>query len=243
MTKIQELKDLLQESTHLAFFGGAGVSTESGIPDFRSANGIFQQATNRLVAPEEVLSKPFFATYPSEFFDFYFKYLVYEEAQPNTCHHFLASLENKGQRVSVITQNVDNLHEQAGSQEVYHLHGKSADNYCLQCGRHYDLADLHADDQGIPRCPEDNGIVRPNIVLYGETLPESDVTGAIQALQEADLLIVAGTSLMVYPAASFLGYYQGKQMVVINKSPITVPYSNALVFQTSLGEVIQALED
>lgn len=241
MDKIETLKDWIKHAHHIAFFGGAGVSTESGIPDFRSAEGIYNQPTGQHLSAEMIISAPFFNQDPKTFFDFYFDNLVFPNVSPNTTHKYLRHLEQEGKRVSVITQNIDSLHEQAGSQEVYHLHGSIGDNYCLTCGKHYTLDELEKDADGIPRCPEDQGIVRPAITLYGEQLPEADVTGAIMSLRSADLLIVAGTSLQVYPAAGFIDEFHGDKVAVINQTAIPMHRPNQLVFQSKLGDVMKEL--
>lgn len=241
MDKIETLKDWIKHAQHIVFFGGAGVSTESGIPDFRSAEGIYNQPTGQHLSAEMIISAPFFNQDPKTFFDFYFDNLVFPNVSPNTTHKYLRHLEQEGKRVSVITQNIDSLHEQAGSQEVYHLHGSVGDNYCLTCGKHYTLDELEKDADGIPRCPEDQGIVRPAITLYGEQLPEADVTGAIMSLRSADLLIVAGTSLQVYPAAGFIDEFHGDKVAVINQTAIPMHRPNQLVFQSKLGDVMKEL--
>lgn len=241
--KIQKFKDMIKDSQKIVFFGGAGVSTESGIPDFRSADGIFMQETGHEYSPEQVISHSFFQLYPKVYFDFHFDKLVYPEAQPNLAHTFLVDLEKQGYDVSVVTQNIDGLHQKAGSTKVFELHGTVYDNYCLSCGRRFKVDELVKDDQGIPRCPDDNGIVRPDIVMYEEGLDQTTIMGAIQAIREADMLIVAGTSLIVYPAASFVDYFHGKHMVVINKTPIRVSRSDVLVFEDSISNIFGALAD
>lgn len=239
--KIQSFQEMLSQSHKIVFFGGAGVSTESGIPDFRSANGIFMEETGHAFTPEQVISHSFFLKYPKIYFDFHFEKLVYPQAKPNLAHQFLVDLENKGYDVSVVTQNIDGLHQMAGSKKVYELHGTVYNNYCLDCGRTYSVDTLQKDSEGIPRCPEDGGIVRPDIVMYEEGLDQTTIMGAIQAIKEADMLIVAGTSLIVYPAASFVDYFNGKHMVVINKTPIRVSRPDALVFEDSISHVFQQI--
>lgn len=236
---IQDFKKAIEDSQRIVFFGGAGVSTESGIPDFRSANGIFMQETHSHYRPEEVISAGFFEQYPQVYFDFHFDKLVYPKAQPNPGHRFMAQLEQTGKDVTIVTQNIDGLHQKAGSSRVYELHGTVLDNYCLTCGKHYRLDDLEKDAQGIPRCPIDGGIVRPNIVMYGEGLDPETLTGAIRAIAQADLLIVAGTSLVVYPAAGLIDYFRGDHLVVINKTPLRGIRQDAIVFEDSLSHIFK----
>lgn len=176
------------------------------------------------------------------YFDFHFKHLVYADAEPNDGHKFIANLEKTGKHISVVTQNIDELHQKAGSTEVYELHGTVFDNYCLTCGQHYPLNELMFDSAGIPRCPKDNGIVRPNIVMYEEQLDEKTIAGAISVISQAELLIVLGTSLLVYPAASFVQYFSGKQLVVINRTPLQLSNKqNILVFEDSIDNVFGQL--
>lgn len=240
--KLQAFQRQLAASKKVVFFGGAGVSTASGIPDFRSATGLFMQATGKNFTAEEIISRSFFERYPEEFFEFYFDKLIYPEAKPNLAHEFLVELEKAGKDVTVVTQNIDGLHQKAGSQRVLELHGTVLDNYCLLCDRHYSLEELTRDEKGIPRCKEDHGIVRPDIVLYEEGLNQQTIEAAITAIEEADMLIVAGTSLIVYPAAGLINYFKGKHFVVINKTPIHTYLPNALVFESTLNEVFGRME-
>lgn len=240
--KLQAFQRQLAASNKVVFFGGAGVSTASGIPDFRSATGLFMQATGKNFTAEEIISRSFFERYPEEFFEFYFDKLIYPEAKPNLAHEFLVELEKAGKDVTVVTQNIDGLHQKAGSQRVLELHGTVLDNYCLLCDRHYSLEELTRDEKGIPRCKEDHGIVRPDIVLYEEGLNQQTIEAAITAIEEADMLIVAGTSLIVYPAAGLINYFKGKHFVVINKTPIHTYLPNALVFESTLNEVFGRME-
>ena len=239
MDQIQAFEKALKESHKITFFGGAGVSTESGIPDFRSANGIFMQETGHEYSPEQVISHSFFQVFPKAYFDFHFDKLVYPDAKPNLAHTFLVNLEKSGYDVSVVTQNIDGLHQMAGSSKVFELHGTVYENYCLTCGQTYLVDELTKDDQGIPRCSKDQGIVRPNIVMYEEGLNQETIIGAIEAISQADMLIVAGTSLIVYPAASFINYFKGKHLVVINKTPIRVHRSDALIFEDRISNVFR----
>lgn len=240
--RIQQFKQALNDSKKIVFFGGAGVSTESGIPDFRSANGIFMQETNSEFSPEQIISHSFFKRYPKHYFDFHFDKLVYPDAQPNLAHTFLRTLEDSGKDVTVVTQNIDGLHQLAGSSNVLELHGTVINNYCLECNENYSLKDLILDEQGIPRCPNDGGIVRPDIVMYEEALDANTIESAIQAIRSADMLIVAGTSLSVYPAAGFVDLFQGKYLVVINKTPLRKVREDAIVFEDSINNVFNKIQ-
>lgn len=238
--KIQQFKEELDKSQKIVFFGGAGVSTDSGIPDFRSAEGLFMQETGTEVTPEEMISHTFYKRYPKAFFNYYFENLVFDEAQPNVAHSFLKELEDNGKDVSIVTQNIDGLHQKAGSTKIYELHGTTIRNYCTECHTYYENSELTLDEDGIPRCEKDDAIVRPDIVLYEEGLDQEVVQKAVQALTEADMLIIAGTSLVVYPAAGLIDYFNGDSLVVVNKTPIRVP-ENALVFEDAISTVLAQL--
>lgn len=239
-SKIEQFKNQIEQSQKIAFFGGAGVSTESGIPDFRSAEGLYMKDTGRLISAEEMVSHTFYKRYPKEFFAYYFENLVYEDAEPNLAHIFLKELEDQGKEVHIITQNIDGLHQKAGSSNVYELHGSVLRNYCTKCGAVYNLAELQLDEAGLPRCPNDQAIVRPDVVLYEETLDQRVVDEAISHIQTADMLIIAGTSLIVYPAAGLIHYFSGDYLVAINKTPIRVP-EDTLVFEDSISSVFKQL--
>lgn len=239
--KIKQFRNELNESDKIVFFGGAGVSTASGIPDFRSASGLFMQSTGKTYSAEEIISRSFFERNPEEFFDFYFDKLIYPDAKPNLAHSFLADLEKRGKDITIITQNIDGLHQQAGSQNVLELHGSVLKNYCLTCRKSYPLNELVRDKNGVPRCQEDSGIVRPEIVLYEEGLNQATIEATISAIEEADMLIVAGTSLIVYPAAGLINYFKGKYLVVINKTPIQTNLANALIFEAALNDVFSQM--
>ncbi|AMB99174.1 NAD-dependent deacetylase [Aerococcus urinaehominis] len=241
MDKIKCFSQYIDQADQIVFFTGAGMSTASGIPDFRSAGGLFMEQLGGSYRPEEIVSHDFFSRYPQAYFTYHFDKLVYPEAQPNLGHRFIADLEDQGKQISVVTQNIDGLHQQAGSHHVFELHGTVLDNYCLTCGRHYRLDQLEKDQEGVPRCPSDGGIVRPNIVLYQENLPEQTVKGAVAAISQADLLVVLGTSLQVYPAAGFLNYFQGDHLVVVNKSPLSLDRPGLLVFEDSIENVFSQL--
>ena len=232
------LKKWIEESDNIVFFGGAGVSTESGIPDFRSEGGIFQAINEYGVRPEVILSHTFFVQNPEVFFKYYKKTLLYPDAKPNDCHKALAKLEEMGKLKAVITQNIDDLHQRAGSKNVLELHGTLYKNYCVKCGKTFDL-DYVTADEGITRCDACGGIVRPDVVLYEEGLDGDTMYQSVDYISKADLLIVGGTSLNVYPAAGLLNYYRGNKLVLVNKS--TTPYDNkaALVIAENIGEVFK----
>lgn len=242
--KLKQLKKWIDESENIVFFGGAGVSTESGIPDFRSEGGIFQAINEYGVRPEVILSHTFFMQNPEVFFQYYKKTLLYPDAKPNDCHKALAKLEEMGKLKAVVTQNIDDLHQRAGSKNVLELHGTLYQNYCMKCGKKFDLDYVTADD-GITRCDACGGIVRPDVVLYEEGLDQETIYKSVDYISKADLLIVGGTSLNVYPAAGLLNYYRGNKLVLVNKS--ATPYDNkaALVIAENIGEVFRKviLED
>lgn len=242
--KWKQLKKWIDESDNIVFFGGAGVSTESGIPDFRSEGGIFQAINEYGVRPEVILSHTFFLQNPEVFFQYYKKTLLYPDAKPNDCHKALAKLEAMGKLKAVVTQNIDDLHQRAGSKNVLELHGTLYKNYCMKCGKKFDLDYVTADD-GITRCDACGGIVRPDVVLYEEGLDQETIYKSVDYISKADLLIVGGTSLNVYPAAGLLNYYRGNKLVLVNKS--ATPYDNkaALVIAENIGEVFRKviLED
>ena len=238
MAKIKELNRMISESNKIVFFGGAGVSTESGIPDFRSADGIYMM--DYKYPPEEIISRSFFNAHPKEFFEFYKKYFYYPNAKPNITHQKLAELENKGKLSAVVTQNIDGLHTAAGSKIVYELHGSVLRNYCMKCHKFYDISYIVNSD-GIPKC-ECGGIVKPDVVLYEEQLDEKCIVGAVNAIEDADMLIVAGTSLRVYPAAGFIRYFRGKNLVLINKEATDMDGLFGLVINEKLGDVMSKIE-
>lgn len=236
--KWKQLQQWIKESDNIVFFGGAGVSTESGIPDFRSENGIFQAMNEYGVRPEVILSHTFFVQNPEVFFKYYKKTLLYPDAKPNDCHKALAKLEEMGKLKAVITQNIDDLHQRAGSKNVLELHGTLYKNYCTKCGKQFDLEYVTA-AEGITRCDACGGIVRPDVVLYEEGLDQETIYQSVEFISKADLLIVGGTSLNVYPAAGLLNYYRGNKLVLVNKS--ATPYDNkaALVIAENIGEVFR----
>ena len=212
---IDKLKEMIRESRRIVEFTGAGISVPSGIPDFRSANGIYQQKLNRTYSPEEMVSHSFLMAHPEEFYQFYREKMLFPDAEPNAAHRWFAALE-KDHDVTIVTQNIDGLHEKAGSTKVLNLHGSVHENYCLGCGRKYPMKAVF-EAEGVPRC-RCNGMIRPNVVLYEEALDERVIEKTVDAIRKADMLIVVGTSLVVYPAASFVRYYSGDRLVLINLS-------------------------
>ncbi|MDR1798145.1 MAG: NAD-dependent protein deacylase [Clostridiales Family XIII bacterium] len=251
MSEIKQLKGLIDKATRIVFFGGAGVSTESGIPDFRSEKGLYKAKQEYGRSPEEMISHSFFVREPEIFYDYYKKNLIYPDAQPNAAHLGIAALEGAGKDVRVVTQNIDGLHTAAGSTHVYELHGSVLRNYCLKCGAKYDLAYImdpaHCVPPGggeaghVPYCEKCGGMVRPDVVLYEEGLDDATVKGAVDAIAKADLLIVGGTSLVVYPAAGFLNYYHGKDLVLINLTATSADRMATLAIREPIGEVFAAL--
>lgn len=236
--KIFELREIIKESENIVFFGGAGVSTASNIPDFRSAKGLYSMRLKRDFTPEELVSHTFFVQYPEDFFDFYKEHLVYPDAKPNDCHKALAKLEEIGKLKAVITQNIDGLHQAAGSKKVYELHGSVHRNYCVSCGEFYDGKYVRECD-GVPKCCKCGGVVKPDVVLYEEALDDNVVSGAVSAIMKADTLIVGGTSLIVYPAAGLIRYFQGKNLVLINMSATSADGAADLVIRDDIARVMK----
>lgn len=237
MEKLEKLKQWIGESQRIVFFGGAGVSTESGIPDFRSADGLYSQKFD--YPPETIISHSFYRRNPEYFFRFYREKMLPLGFEPNVTHRKLAQWEREGKLTAVVTQNIDGLHQKAGSQKVYELHGSVLRNYCTRCRRSYP-AEFIRDAKGVPRC-SCGGIVKPDVVLYEEGLDQSTVENSIRAIASADLLIVAGTSLTVYPAAGFLRYYAGNHLVLINRDETPYDHMANLVMHESLGSVFAEL--
>ena len=235
--KIKKLKSLIEESNNIVFFGGAGVSTESGIPDFRSKDGLYNQKYD--FPPETILSHTFFMRNTDEFYRFYKEKMNSLKYEPNITHLKLTELEQKGKLKAIITQNIDGLHQKAGSKTVYELHGSVLRNYCMKCNKFYDATYIF-NSEGIPKC-ECGGIIKPDVVLYEEGLDDETIINSINAIAKADLLIVGGTSLMVHPAAGLINYFQGKNMVLINKD--STPYDSIanLVINESLGKVFKEI--
>ena len=238
MDKIEELARIIRNSQNIVFFGGAGVSTESGIPDFRSSNGIYNIELNQHFTAEQLASHTMFERYPEQFFDFYKKYLIYPDARPNVAHDYLVHLEKTGKLKAIVTQNIDSLHEIAGSKNVLKIHGSVDRNYCTNCHRFYDLGDFLRLSGTIPYCETCGHIVKPDVTLYEESLNMDVFSQAIQAISRADLLIIGGTSLVVYPAANLVHYFQGRQLVLINKSNTVQDNQASLIIEGKIGEVL-----
>ena len=251
MSDTEQLKALIDEAEHIVFFGGAGVSTESGIPDFRSEKGLYKAKQEYGRSPEEIISHSFFTREPDVFFHYHKENLIYRDARPNAAHLGLAAIERAGKDIKIVTQNIDGLHQMAGSGTVYELHGSVHRNYCTQCGETYDLDFVlepanckkeGSDTAWIPWCKKCGGIVRPDVVLYEEGLDGHVVSGATGAIAKADLLIVGGTSLVVYPAAGFLNYFNGSSLVLINIGATSVDGRADLLIRRPIGEVFSDLE-
>ena len=238
MTQIEQLREWIEGSNNIVFFGGAGVSTESGIPDFRSVDGLYNQ--KYAYPPETILSHTFYRRKPEEFFRFYQDKMLCLTAKPNAAHLKLAEWEQNGKLKAVITQNIDGLHQAAGSKEVLELHGSVLRNYCEECGKFFDAEYmLHAD--GVPRCDACGGSVKPDVVLYEEGLNQATLSKAIKYISEADVLIVGGTSLVVYPAAGLVDYYKGNKLVLVNKTATARDGIADLVVQGSIGEIFSGI--
>ncbi len=236
-SEIETLKKWVDEAKRIVFFGGAGVSTESGIPDFRSVDGLYNQKFE--YPPETIISHSFYERRPEYFFRFYREKMLPLDFEPNITHKVLARWEQEGKLLAVVTQNIDGLHQKAGSKKVYELHGSVLRNYCVRCGKFYP-AEYVKDCDGVPRC-ECGGIVKPDVVLYEESLDEDVISGAVRAISKADLLIVGGTSLTVYPAAGFLGYYRGDRLALINRDPTPYDRHAGVCIHDSLGKVFSQL--
>ena len=236
---VAELEKIIAESGNIVFFGGAGVSTESGIPDFRSVDGLYHQKYD--YPPEEILSHTFWEENPEEFYRFYRDKLIVKGAKPNAAHLRLAALEREGKCKAVVTQNIDGLHQAAGSKVVYELHGSTLRNYCTRCGKFFPVSfieDAAGVGDGVPRCDECGGIVKPDVVLYEEGLDEQTMENAVNAIRKADTLIVGGTSLAVYPAAGLLRYFRGDNLVVINKQPTSADAMANLLIHEPIGRTL-----
>lgn len=234
-----QLQSIISSSHNIVFFGGAGVSTESGIPDFRSKDGLYHQEYR--YDPEEIVSAPFFYQNPKEFYRFYKDRMINLDAKPNAAHLYLAELEKARRLKGIITQNIDGLHQMAGSKNVVELHGSVHRNFCQNCGRMFDAKAIKEDKEDVPHCPSCGGIIKPDVVLYGEALNDMDVTKALVLIESAEVLIVAGTSLVVYPAAGFVKYFHGKHLVVINKDPSSADLNANLVIHQKIGELFELL--
>lgn len=242
MKDLEQLKSMVKQSRYIVFFGGAGVSTESNIPDFRSEDGIYRTRTKYGRSPEEILSHTFFMAHPKAFYDFYRNSMIFVDAKPNKAHLALAKLEAEGLLKAVITQNIDGLHQLAGSKEVLELHGSVHRNYCMKCKKSYGLDDMLEENE-IPLCKDCGSMVRPDVTLYEESLNMQVMTKAIQQIQNADMLIVGGTSLAVYPAAGLIDYYNGDRLVLINKSETPYDRRANLVIHDAIGQVLGDLTE
>ncbi len=241
MDGVEALRQILKGSENIVFFGGAGMSTESGIPDFRSANGIYSQRLHQEFRPEEMASHDFLVNHTEAFFEFYREHRIFRDIQPNAGHKALVELERRGQLKAVVTQNIDGLHQLAGSKTVYELHGSILRWPCVQCGRIYPVAyALQEENKPVPHCEDCGGIVRPGVVLYGEGLDQDVVAGAVRAIREADTLIVGGTSLVVYPAAGLIDDFRGHHLVLINKTATKADARAELVIHDAIGKVLEA---
>lgn len=227
--------EMVLSSDNIVFFGGAGVSTESGIPDFRGSGGLYTNSTAK-IPPEVILSHDYLYAHPREFYSYYRANMLYPNAKPNACHIALARLEKMGKLKAVITQNIDGLHQKAGSRNVIELHGSSLKNYCVKCGKKYNLDYILSCD-GVPKCEDCGGFVRPDVVMYGEGLDSDAIEAAMRAVSECDMLIVGGTSLTVYPAAGFVNYYQGDKLVIINRDPTPFDSHAQMVIRRPIAEV------
>lgn len=238
MSSVEDLQRIIDDSRRIVFFGGAGVSTESGIPDFRSVDGLYNQKYD--YPPETILSHTFFMNKTEEFYRFYRDKMLCLDKKPNKAHLKLAELERAGKLSAVVTQNIDGLHQAAGSKRVYELHGSVLRNYCMKCGKAYS-AEYIKSGRGIPRC-ECSGIIKPDVVLYEEGLDDKTVNGAVNAIANADTLIIAGTSLTVYPAAGMVRYFNGKHLVLINRDATPMDNSADLVFHEKVGELLDKIK-
>ena len=239
MGEVEKLRQWIEESDNIIFFGGAGVSTESGIPDFRSVDGLYHQQYD--YPPETIISHSFYKRNPEEFFRFYKDRMIFRKAKPNMAHQILAKLEEQGKIRAIITQNIDGLHQAAGSKEVMELHGSVHRNYCSRCGKFYGLDEILA-MKGVPQC-ECGGIIKPDVVLYEEGLDQGILQKSVSYIQKADMMIIGGTSLVVYPAAGLINYYSGNKLVIINKDVTPVDNQADLVVSGKIGEIFSQIAD
>jgi len=242
MDKIGELKKIIDKSEYIVFFGGAGVSTESGIPDFRSEKGLYQAKEEYGHSPEEILSIKFFTKHMDIFYKYHMENIIHKDAEPNWAHKGLAKLEEIGKLKAIITQNIDGLHQKAGSKNVLELHGSVYRNYCMVCGKEYDL-DYVLKASTVPKCSECGGNIRPDVVLYGEGLDEKIINKSVEYILKADTLIVGGSSLVVHPAAGLIRYFNGDNLVLINKTPTQFDSSANLTIRKPIGEVFKEISE
>lgn len=233
----EELKKIIDNSDNIVFFGGAGVSTESNIPDFRSSNGIFNQKENQTYSPETVVSHNFFMKKTEFFYEFYKDKMIYKDAMPNKAHKALAKLEKMGKLKAVVTQNIDGLHQMAGSKNVLELHGSIMKNTCTKCGKKFDLEYIISSNK-VPHCDECGSVIKPDVVLYEESLDSDVINSAISYIRQADVLIVGGTSLVVYPASGLINYFRGSKLILINKSTTSYDNNADLIINDSIGKVL-----
>lgn len=241
--KIENFQKIYDNADSIVFFGGAGVSTESGIPDFRSQDGLYSQQWK--YPPETIISRSFFDANPVEFYRFYREKLIIKNIEPNTAHFQLAKMEEKGKLKAVVTQNIDGLHQKAGSRNVFELHESTLRNFCMDCGAEYGtdfIAESENSPDKLPRCAKCGGLVKPDVVLYEESLDQNVINGAVNAIKNADTLIIGGTSLVVYPAAGLIDYFRGKNIVLINKSATAGDARANLVIHESIGKVLGMLK-
>lgn len=237
---IEKLKAIIDKSDNIVFFGGAGVSTESNIPDFRSENGLYKALNNKSYSPETMLSHSFFENHTQEFYEFYKKKMIYKDALPNEAHYALVELEKRNKLKVVVTQNIDGLHQIAGSQNVLELHGSINRNFCRSCGKSFDLEYI-LNSRDVPICDKCGGIVKPDVVLYEEALDMEVIKRSVDFISNADVLIIGGTSLVVYPAASLIKYYNGNKLILINKSTTSYDSRADLIFHDSIGKVFKSI--
>ena len=237
--QLEQLKSIIRKGKRIVFFGGAGVSTESGIPDFRSQDGLYNQRYT--YPPETIISHSFFLSHPDIFWQFYREKMLPQGIEPNITHKVVAKWEEEGRLLACVTQNIDDLHEKAGTKRLYKLHGTTTVNHCMRCGKRYDVGYILS-TTGVPKC-SCGGMVKPDVVLYEENLDDRVVEGAVKAIEDADVLLVCGTSLVVYPAAGFIQYYGGDNLILINRTPTPYDGYARLVLHDSLGEVFTALAD
>lgn len=238
MNQLDLLVQMIKESKNIVFFGGAGVSTESGVKDYRSEDGLYNTVHSYGVSPEEILSHHFFFEHTDVFYDFYYQFFLKDSVKPNKAHLALARLEKTGKLKAVITQNIDGLHQEAGSKTVIELHGTTFEHFCVSCGSSFEKEKIEALKGGIPHCENCGGLVKPKVVLYEESLDQKAISDCIEYIQNADMLIIGGTSLAVYPAAGFIRYFRGKNLVLINRDETPYDSHASLVIHDKIGEVL-----
>ena len=237
---IDKLKNIINNSSNIVFFGGAGVSTESDIPDFRSSKGLYNEKNNLFSSPEEILSHTFFFNHTEEFYKFYREKMIYSKAKPNDAHLSLSRLEKIGRLKAIITQNIDGLHQEAGNNNVLELHGSVHRNYCLQCKTFYPLSYIEESSSLVPHCSKCDGVIKPDVVLYEESLDDTILYESINSISKADTLIVGGTSLVVYPAAGLIRYFKGKNLILINKASTSYDHMASLIINDSIGKTLKS---